>query len=49
VFVEEFEVRGREQRLKIWGFEPQPVEAEAPAAAAAPVGAPEVPAQVEPI
>jgi adenylate cyclase len=49
VFVEEFEVRGREQKLKIWGFEPQPAEAESPARAPLPVEAPDVPAQVEPV
>jgi adenylate cyclase len=48
VFVEEFEVRGREQKLKIWGFEPQPLEAEALEPAPTAVEAPDVPAQVEP-
>ena len=52
VFVEEFEVRGREQKLRIWGFEPQPEEAPAPAAAPAEPApaepAPDAPPQAEP-
>jgi adenylate cyclase len=49
VFVEEFEVRGREQKLKIWGFEPAPAEAEAHEPARAPEPVPEAPPQVEPV
>jgi len=50
VFVEEFEVRGREQKLRIWGFEPQPEEAPASAAAPAPAeSAPDARPQVEPV
>jgi len=51
VFVDEFDIRGREQKLKIWGFEPPPVEAEAPAAAPAPAptAVPDAPPQVEPV
>jgi adenylate cyclase len=47
VYVDELEVRGREQKIKLWGLEPEP----APAAAPEPSPAPEpveAPPQVEP-
>jgi len=50
VYVDELEVRGREQRIKLWGLEPEPTPAAAPEPAPATAqAAVEAPPQAEPV